>query len=111
MILPTLLSKIDRVPTTPYDISYYEPMHEWKITKKYAFLPQSLWEYEDSSSVIHSMVPDDYRLFIKTENVVWLEHYYEIEAYTRNSINPIHRNKNTRRRFAVEEYYYLQKLL
>ena len=67
MILPTLLPKIDRVPTTPYDISYYEPMHEWKITKKYAYVPQSLWEYEDSSSVIHSMVPDDYRLFIKTE--------------------------------------------
>ena len=111
MILPTLLPRTIRLPTTPYDISYYEPMHEWKITKKYAYVPQSLWAYEDSSSVIHSMVPDDYRLFIKTENIVWLEYYYEIEANARNSINLSDRNKNTKRRFAVEEYYYLQKLL
>ena len=111
MIFPTLIPERVRIPTTPYDISYYEPMHEWKITKKYAFIPQSLWEYEDSSSVIHSMVPDDYRVFIKTDNIVWLEYYYEIEAYTRNNINPVNRNRNTKRRFAIEEYYYLQKLL
>jgi hypothetical protein len=57
------------------------------------------------------MVPDDYRVFIKTKSVVWLEYYYEIEAYTRNTINPINRTKNTKRRFAIEEYYYMQKLL
>ena len=111
MILPTLIPNSVRIPTTPYDISYYEPMHKWEIKKKFAFVPQTLWEYEDGTSVVHSMAPDDYRVFIKTESVVWLEYYYEIEAYTRNTITPINRTKNTKRRFAIEEYYYLQKLL
>lgn len=112
MIFPTLVPYQVRVAATPYDISYYEPMHKWKIVKKFAYAPKSLWEFEDGSSVIHSMIPDDYRIFIKTDKVVWLEHYYEIEAYNRRSINRLNRgNQNKKRYFAVDEYYFLQKLL
>lgn len=113
MILPTLVPYQLRVATTPYDISYYEPMHKWKIVKKFAYVPKLLWEFEDSSSVIHSMIPDDYRIFIKTDKVVWLEEYYEIEAYTRRTLDPSHRRgeRNRKRYFAVDEYYFLQKLL
>lgn len=112
MIFSTLVPYHLRVATTPYDISYYEPMHTWKIVKKFAYVPLTLWEFEDSASVIHSMIPDDYRIFIKTDKVIWLDHYYEIEAYTRRSINPTHKGeRNRKRHFAVDEYYYLQKLL
>lgn len=112
MILPIPKISTTRIPTTPYNISYYEPMHNWEIKKKYAILPQILWEYEDSTGVIHSMIPDDYRVFIHTNNIIWLDYYYEIVAYTRNSINPTrNRTKNTKKTFAVDEYYYLQKLL
>lgn len=112
MIMTTIVPKELRITTTAYDISYFEPMHKWDIVKKYAYIPKTLWEYEDGTSVMHSMVPDDYRVFIRTDKVVWLDYYYEIQAYDRKSINPIRdRNRNTKRYFAVEEYYYLQKLL
>lgn len=87
-------------------------MHQWKIKKKFAYVPKILWEFDDGSSVIHSMVPDHYRIFIRTNTIVWLDYYYEIQAYDRKSINPIRdRSKNTKRYFAIDEYYYLQKLL
>ena len=112
MILSVPIISTTRISTTPYAISYYEPMHKREIKKRYALLPQIIWEFEDSKSVIHSMIPDDYRVFVRTNNIVWLDYYYEIVAYTRNTINPtINRNKNIRRTFAVDEYYYLQKLL
>jgi len=112
MILSVPIISTTRISTTPYAISYYEPMHKWEIKKRYALLPQIIWEFEDSKSVIHSMIPDDYRVFVRTNNIVWLDYYYEIVAYTRNTINStINRNKNIRRTFAVDEYYYLQKLL
>lgn len=112
MIIKSLIPHDIRIATTPYAISYYEPMHEYKVIKKYAYYPKSLWEFEDGTSVIHSMIPDDYRVFIKTNVMVWLDYYYEIQAYDRKSINPIRdRSKNTKRTYAVDQYYYLQKLL
>ncbi|MDA8883007.1 hypothetical protein N9I00_01255 [bacterium] len=112
MILSIPKTSTSRIPTTPYAISYYEPMHKWEIKKRYALIPQIVWEFEDSKSVVHSMIPDDYRVFVSTNNIIWLDYYYEIVAYTRNTINPTrNRNKNIRRTFAVDEYYYLQKLL
>ena len=111
MILNIPKNTLARIATTPYDISYYEPMHEWKIIKRFAKIPHVLWEYEDSTSVIHSMIQDDYRVFIRTNRIVWLDYYYEITAYTRNTINPIRGRTNKKCYFAVDEYYYLQKLL
>jgi len=111
MILPIPKNTLARIATTPYDISYYEPMHQWEIKKKFAIVPHVLWEYEDSTSVIHSMVPDDYRVFIRTNKVVWLDYYYEMKAYTRSNINPVRGRLNKKCFFAVDEYYYMQKLL
>lgn len=102
-------ARTQQYATTPYNIVYYEPMHTWKVVRKYAYTPKYIWEYEDKSSVIHSMIPDDYRLFIRSNDVVWLDYYYQIEGWTRNSSKVGSDNKKMY--FAVEEYWYLKKLL
>jgi hypothetical protein len=95
----------------PYLIQHYEPMHKWKINKKFAYIPKIVWEYEDNSSVINSMVPDDYRVFIRTTTVVWLEEYYEIQGYERNLNYLIKSGPVKPVKFTIEKNYYMMKLL
>lgn len=98
-------------PMIPYVIQHYEPMHKWEIKKKFAYIPKIVWEYEDSSSVISSMIPDDYRVFIRTTTIVWLEEYYEIQGYERNLNYLIKGGPVKPTKFTIEKNYYMMKLL
>ena len=95
----------------PYPVTYYEPMHKWEEKKKFAWFPHRLYEYEERKSPVAKslMVPDDYRLFVGTKKIIWLEEYIEIKAYPRMETNL--KPPNRYYLYAVDEYHQLTHLM
>lgn len=97
-------------PYIPYPASYLEGMHTWSVTKKFAFRPRRLYEFENRSSIfMGGLAPDEYRYFTGTEKFVWLEPFIQIVAYPRMDIlkSPPH----PRYSFAVDPYFYTLSLM
>ena len=92
------------LPCVPYPLQWLEPNYTYKTRTRFALFPRRLFEYEDRKTInMGGMAPDDYRNFIGTDKVVWLEKYVEIKAYGRYEARLSPPNKQES--YAVDPYF------
>lgn len=92
------------LPCVPYPLQWLEPNYAYEKRKRFAWFPRRLFEYEDRKSInMGGMTPDDYRMFIGTEKIIWLESYIEFRAYGRSETRmpPPHKSRT----YAVDPYF------
>ena len=98
------------LPCVPYPLQWLEPNYTYEKRERFAWFPRRLFEYDDRKTInMGGMTPDDYRMFIGTDRVIWLEKYIEFRAYGRSEARMPPPNKSTY--YAVDPYFVFITLL